>query len=318
MGYETHASGIVDHALLQNMYEGYIGHGFVSGGVVTSAGVDLETDYTGFTAYINGVVVTVAGGAVTHDAAHATLPRQDMVVCDNAGTVSIIKGTATAESSTIQSKPPLGTLPAGSLILATVYLAALDAVIADATIFDRRVMAFDRSPAATITFDNDLDVNGQAAIGSGASVQNQVALTVDQVYEGSSAPAQVAIHGSNELDGNSVAYGLLVQPDGMTVQTGVTASILASVRITEPLITLEGTGAVTMAASLYISSAPTEAPAGSNYSIFADAGVARFDGDGTHIFEFPADATDPTGGGGAATGQIPVQLGGSTFHLAYY
>lgn len=38
----------------------------------------------------------------------------------------------------------------------------------------------------------------------------------------------------------------------------------------------------------------------------------------THMFEFPADATDPTGGGGAATGRIPVRIGGATVYLAYY
>ena len=32
----------------------------------------------------------------------------------------------------------------------------------------------------------------------------------------------------------------------------------------------------------------------------------------------PADATDPTSGGGAATGRIPVKIGGSTVYLPYY
>lgn len=35
-------------------------------------------------------------------------------------------------------------------------------------------------------------------------------------------------------------------------------------------------------------------------------------------FQFTADATDPTGGGGAATGRIPVRIGGATRYLAYY
>jgi len=42
-------------------------------------------------------------------------------------------------------------------------------------------------------------------------------------------------------------------------------------------------------------------------------------GDGSsRVFEFSADATDPTGGGGAATGRIPVLIGGVTRYLAYY
>ncbi len=49
-----------------------------------------------------------------------------------------------------------------------------------------------------------------------------------------------------------------------------------------------------------------------------DAGLARFDGDGTDVFELPADATDPTGGGAAAAGRVPVKIGGVTKYLAYY
>jgi len=55
------------------------------------------------------------------------------------------------------------------------------------------------------------------------------------------------------------------------------------------------------------------------YAMHVDAGVARFDGDGTYVFELPADATDPTGGGGAAEGRIPVYIFGVGLkYLAYY
>lgn len=82
------------------------------------------------------------------------------------------------------------------------------------------------------------------------------------------------------------------------------------------------TRTVTNMATIYIAGPHT---AGTNvtatngpYSIFVDAGLNRFDGDGTHVFELPADATDPTGGGGAATGRIPVTIGGATRYIAYY
>jgi hypothetical protein len=35
-------------------------------------------------------------------------------------------------------------------------------------------------------------------------------------------------------------------------------------------------------------------------------------------FEFPADNTDPTGGGGAATGRVPILIAGATKYLPYY
>ncbi len=37
-----------------------------------------------------------------------------------------------------------------------------------------------------------------------------------------------------------------------------------------------------------------------------------------YVFELPADATDPTGGGGAATGRIPCLIGGVTRYIPYY
>jgi len=105
-----------------------------------------------------------------------------------------------------------------------------------------------------------------------------------------------------------------VNPAAVTINTG-TSGVVASLRINEPNITLNG-NTVTTAATLLIGTAPTEGS--NNYAIFSDAGLNRFDGDGTNVFELPADATDPTSGGGAATGRIPVKVGGATVYLAYY
>lgn len=39
---------------------------------------------------------------------------------------------------------------------------------------------------------------------------------------------------------------------------------------------------------------------------------------GEPIFKLPTDTTDPTGGGGVATGRIALSIGGATRYLAYY
>ena len=39
---------------------------------------------------------------------------------------------------------------------------------------------------------------------------------------------------------------------------------------------------------------------------------------GEEVFAFPTDATDPTGGGGAATGRIAIDVGGATVYIPYY
>ena len=36
------------------------------------------------------------------------------------------------------------------------------------------------------------------------------------------------------------------------------------------------------------------------------------------LFYFPTDNTDPTSGGGAATGRIPIDIAGATKYLPYY
>ena len=92
-------------------------------------------------------------------------------------------------------------------------------------------------------------------------------------------------------------------------------------RVIAPTLAFAGASTVTNAATVYIDREPQ---AGANatitnpYSLWVDGGCARFDGDGTHVWELPADATDPTGGGGAATGRIPVKIGGATVYIPYY
>ena len=139
MSYEAQTSGIVDHAFLQNLFEHGRRNGFLTGGVVTSDGTDLDSDFTAFEAVIDGTYVSVAASKVTHDAGDGSNPRMDAVVCNSSGTVSIVKGTATAETSS-QTRPPLGTLPSGSLIMSTQYVPTSASVLLDANQFDRRVM----------------------------------------------------------------------------------------------------------------------------------------------------------------------------------
>jgi hypothetical protein len=109
---------------------------------------------------------------------------------------------------------------------------------------------------------------------------------------------------------------------GRTVQfaTGALADQRA-IKVQAPTYAFVAASVLTNASTLYIDNQPqagANATLTNSYAIFADAGLNRFDGDGTHVFELPADATDPTGGGGAATGRIAVKIGGATRYLAYY
>jgi len=60
---------------------------------------------------------------------------------------------------------------------------------------------------------------------------------------------------------------------------------------------------------IYIAGADT-------YALFVDAGLVRFDGNGTHIFEFPADAT--AGVDTTIDGRVPIKIGAATKYFRYY
>jgi hypothetical protein len=106
---------------------------------------------------------------------------------------------------------------------------------------------------------------------------------------------------------------------GATI-TGSTAITTAGgfngIRVYAP--SYSGSMAVSFAATMHIDGAPSISGGGSitnAYALWVDAGLSRFDGNGTHVFELPADAT---GNVSAAVGRIPVTIGGATRYLRYY
>lgn len=176
--WETQTNGIINTAEIQNWMEGSKGNGILNGGgVVTSADVDLELDFTAFVAMVGGNLVVVSAGNITLAAADASDPRSDMVVVDSSGSVTKVDGTATTENSTTQPRPPLGTKDAGDLILATSYLPAMATVVLDANVFDRRIERNEPSavsliPRAQSALADALGVNQLATntVGSGGSI----------------------------------------------------------------------------------------------------------------------------------------------------
>lgn len=81
----------------------------------------------------NGILKPVTAGTVTIGAAHATLPRFDLIVVDSTGTKQVRAGTAAAAP-----KPPTRT--ANDVVLAVVYVPATDTVIATSQCIDMRVL----------------------------------------------------------------------------------------------------------------------------------------------------------------------------------
>lgn len=106
----------------------------LSGCAVTAQGSpDMTVAVAVGTVMTNKVPKAVAAGNVTITAAHATLPRLDLVVVDSTGAKAARAGTAAANP-----KPPART--ANDVVLAVVYVPATDTTIGANQITDLRVI----------------------------------------------------------------------------------------------------------------------------------------------------------------------------------
>lgn len=83
---------------------------------------------------VAGAAASVTGGNVTITAAHASLPRFDLVVVDNTGAKSVVAGTPTAN--------PIFPSASGKVVLAAVRIPAAVASINGTKIVDKRVTPF--------------------------------------------------------------------------------------------------------------------------------------------------------------------------------
>ncbi|MBX4189777.1 hypothetical protein KW791_00545 [Candidatus Parcubacteria bacterium] len=163
--------------------------------------------------------------------------------------------------------------------------------------------------------------------GAGATSGNYNGSIYIQMGQGSALPGvntgTVYIFGKDVIDVTAEQNFVNFGPFEMGVASGTTITNQRSYQFLATTINgVAGGGAetVTNAATVYIDAAPSgsDITITNAYSLWVDAGLARFDGNGTNVFELPANATDPTGGGGAAVGRIPIRVGGATKYLAYY
>ena len=117
-----------------------------SGCAVTphNSGVDLNVAVAAGTVMIAGASVAVAAAAnVTVTAANGANPRRDLVVVNNAGTVSVTAGVAAVV-------PCLPNVPANSVALAAVEVPAAATSITAANLTDKRVFDLFKSYATRL------------------------------------------------------------------------------------------------------------------------------------------------------------------------
>lgn len=120
--------------------------GVVSGCVVTAQGTpNMTVAVASGAVRSSGTRATVAGGNVTISAAHATLPRHDLITVDSLGALAAVAGTAAAYDPTGGTEPVFPAIPVGRVVLAAVYVPASTSAITAAMIWDKRVIVPDVS-----------------------------------------------------------------------------------------------------------------------------------------------------------------------------
>lgn len=135
----THAVEIdalqgVQAALTTAIGRALAGDCVLSGGAVTAQGSPDMTVAVAKAAILSGgLLKPVTAGNVTVGAAHATLPRIDLIVASSSGAKACRAGTAAA-------RPVTPALTAGDVILAVVTIPAADTTIGAAQITDARVI----------------------------------------------------------------------------------------------------------------------------------------------------------------------------------
>lgn len=110
------------------------GNGVVSGCAVSAqTPAAMAVDVASGSVRINDTDVAVSSGSVNISAAHATLPRLDLIVVNDSGTLAVENGTAA-------SVPQSPAIPADTVALAMVLVKAAVTTIVSGAITDKRVI----------------------------------------------------------------------------------------------------------------------------------------------------------------------------------
>ncbi len=146
----------------------------------------------------------------------------------------------------------------------------------EATVISATVGDLTWSPADNVVVTTPLDVESYMSIGNGQALSANNTLIVDRDFTATSAARMVQIRGVITQGTSNDVYFQYIWPQGTTISNTFTAPVVASLRIDEPAITLNGSGAITNAVTLYVSGAPTEGT--NNYAVWI-VGLTRVDGD---------------------------------------
>jgi hypothetical protein len=205
---------------LDILVAGISGLDCVLSGLAVTGGADMTPAVAKGAVLSNGTLFAVAAADVTIAAAHATLPRLDLIVVDSAGALAVRAGTAAA-----QPKPTARS--ANDVVLAMVYVPATDTAIASSQIVDKRVLRAQgpivvyktTAPETTNTTAAAVHVLNKA--GSGVTIPSGLFLAGRQL--------RCRIGGNLLLNSGAPTVTLTISYGGTTLFADVTGAATADV-----------------------------------------------------------------------------------------
>lgn len=214
-------------------------------------------------AIVNGTVLgAVSGANVTLTAAHATLPRRDVIWVDSGGALGKTDGTAATNPA-----PPA--LTAARLALAEVYVAATATSIASGDITDKRqilsgsrfvMKTANETVGSSTVLQNDDHLF--FSIGPGEKWEIDMVLatslnTTEGVAMGFTIPASATLQGSWILMSATTVVLASVAASGASFDAGVLSAVVTSVRFHGVVINPTNAGTVQLQWAQSVSGAGT-------------------------------------------------------------
>ncbi len=219
----------------------------VVSGLTTSVSSGMVLSVAAGNAWVNGTnVVKGSPTLVTITAANASMPRKDIIVIDDAGTITVVAGTAAyaipSSYTGINTSTPIPpSIPANQIVLAEVYVGAAVTAIVIGNITDKRIIISEEAVDADIATHAALTTGVHGVTGTivGTSdVQNLTNKTVNKItittpITGSTltiddgktltVTGDATISGTNT--GNQIASTVSNTPAGNISSTDVQAAI---------------------------------------------------------------------------------------------
>lgn len=219
-----------DRKDIEIIVAGFGNVGVISGCAVTAQGTpNMSVHVASGSVMVGGSttldIVSVSAGDVTITAAHATLPRFDLIVASNVGALSAVAGTAA-------STPVFPTIPANRVVLAAVYVPAADTAISTSQIVDKK-MPLPTPPAPSSAVWTTVSKPSDQSKNTDTTLANDSALSFSML-----ANTKYRIRGAIEIDETSGGGGGYkighTGPAGFTLIEGIIWStrMLAATGIT--------------------------------------------------------------------------------------